>query len=78
MLGRHTLKGWSKTQTLIALSSGESEFYVALKASAEAIGLVALMSDLGYIAKGEIWGDASAALGITNRQGLGNTRHIDT
>ena len=78
MLGRHTLKGWSKTQTLIALSSGESDLYAALKASAEAFGMVALPKDLGYEVKGEIWGDASAALGIINRKGLGKTRHIDT
>ena len=37
LLGRHTLKGWSKTQALVALSSGESEPYAALKASAEAL-----------------------------------------
>ena len=78
MLGRHTLKGWSKTQTLIALSSGESELYVALNASAEALGLVALLKDLGYNVKGEIWGDASAALGIIKWRGLGRTRHIDS
>ena len=78
MLGRHTLKGWSKTQTLIALSSGESELYAALKASTEALGMVALLKGLGYEVKGEIWGDAYAALGIINRKGLGKTRHIDT
>ena len=78
MLGAHALEGWSKTQPLIILSSGESEFYAALKASAEALGLIALLQDLGYIVKGEVWGDASAALGIINRKGLGKTRHIDT
>ena len=78
MLGEHTLKGWSKTQTLIALSSGESELYAALKASAEALGFVALLHDLGYKVRGEVWGDASAALGIINRRGLGKTRHIET
>ena len=78
MLGRHALKGWSKTQILIALSSGESELYAPLKASAEALGMVSLFKDLGYEVKGEVWGDASAALGIINRKGLGKTRHIDT
>ena len=43
ILGTHTLQGWSKTQTLIAFSSGESELYVALKASAETLGMVSLM-----------------------------------
>ena len=78
MLGKHTLKGWSKTQTLVALSPGESELYAALKASAEALGLIALLQDLGYTVRGEVWGEASAALGIIHRKGLGKTRHIDT
>ena len=77
-LGQHIFKGWSKTQSLIALSSGESEFYAALKASAETLGLVSLLKDLGYNVSGEVWGDASAALGIINRRGLGTTRHIET
>ena len=47
-LGVHTLKGRSKTQALIALSSGEPEFYATPKASAETLGMVALMKDLGY------------------------------
>ena len=33
-IGKHTIKGWSKTQSLIALSSAESELYAALKAAA--------------------------------------------
>ena len=77
VLGRHTLKGWSKTQSLVALSSGESEFYAAVKASAEALGIVSLLQDLGYTVEGEVWGDASAALGIIHRKGLGKTRHIE-
>ena len=54
VLGTHTLKGWSKTQALIALSSGESELHAALKASAEALGMIALLQDLGYTVKGEV------------------------
>ena len=78
MLGGHTLKTWSKTQSLIALSSGESEFYAALKASAETLGMLAMLRDFGIKMTGEVHGDASAALGIINRKGLGRTRHIDT
>ena len=77
-LGGHTIKTWSKTQSLLALSSGESEFYAALKASAETFGVLSMMKDSGYEIKGEILGDASAALGIIHRKGLGRTRHIDT
>ena len=78
MMGDHTIKSWSKTQSLIALSSGESEFYAALKASAETLGMIAMLKDFGVRLTGEVHGDASAALGIINRKGLGRTRHIDT
>ena len=78
MLGGHSIKNWSKTQSLIALSSGESESYAALKASAEGLGLIAMLRDFGIIVNGKVLGDASAALGIIHRKGLGRTRHIDT
>ena len=63
---------------MLAPSSGESGFYAALKASAETFGVLSMMKDFGYEIKGEILGDASAALGIIHRKGLGRTRHIDT
>ncbi len=63
---------------MLALSSGESEFYAALKASAEGLGMMSIMKDFGVHVQGEVLGDASAALGIINRKGLGRTRHIDT
>ena len=78
MLGTHTIKGWSKTQSLAALSSGEFELYAILKAAAEGLGITAMLSDLGVHVKGELWGDANVALGIINRKGLGKTRHIET
>ena len=51
--------------------------YAALKAAAEILGMLAVCNDLGWRLKCEVWGDASVALGIINRQGLGKTRHID-
>ena len=77
-LGKHTLKTWSKTQSFIALSSGESELYAMIKASAESLGMLSMLKDFGWHVSGEIWGDASAAIGIVNRSGLGKTRLIDT
>ena len=35
MIGNHLPKGWSKTQTRVALSSGESELYATLKVASE-------------------------------------------
>ena len=77
-IGLHTIKGWSKTQALVALSSGESELYASLKAAAETLGLMSMLKDLHWEMEGKVYGDASAALGIINRTGLGKTRHIDT
>ena len=71
---RHSIKSWSKTQASVAVSSGESELYATLKAAAETLGMLSIMKDLGWNISGEIWRDASAALGTINRRGLGNTR----
>ena len=76
-VGKHTIKGWSKTQALVAPSSGESELYAVLKAAAETLGLMSMLKDLNWKMTGQVYGDASAALGIINRTGLGKTRHID-
>ena len=76
MIGTNDVKSWSRTQSLIALSSGEPEFYSSLKAAAEALGRLSMAKDFAWKMKGELWGDASAALGIINRKGLGKTRHI--
>ena len=40
--------------------------------------MVSVMDDYGASTRGRVFGDASAALGILNRRGLGRTRHIDT
>ena len=67
--GLKAFKTWSKTQSLIALSSAESEFYAALKAAAEGLGMLSVMKDLSWKLKGRVMGDASAALGIIHRKG---------
>ena len=77
-IGDNMVKSWSKTQALVALSSGESEIHASLKASAETLGIISMLADFGLVMAGKVWGDASAALGIINRNGLGKTRHIQT
>jgi hypothetical protein len=78
MLGTHWLKSWAKSQSTIALSSAESELYACIKASCEGLGMISLISDFGFTVYGEIRSDASAALGIIGRNGLGKMRHLDT
>ena len=78
MWGEAVIKAWSRTQTLIALSSGESELAAVTKAAAEALGVQSVLSDFGVTVKLEIHSDATAAIGICKRQGLGRVRHLAT
>ena len=61
----------------MALFPGDSEFYAALKASVELLGLVSMMRDLWWRFHGEVRGDENAS-GIFNSNGFGKARHIDT
>ena len=78
MLGTHLLKSWSSTQASVALSSGEAELYGVVKASSIALGQQSLFSDLGLTSTVRVWTDSSAAMGICQRTGLGQLRHIQT
>ena len=77
MFGNHCIKTWSVTQGYIALSSGEAEYYGAVRGASQALGLTAMLSDLGVKAGVELMVDASAAIGIARRRGLGKLRHIE-
>ena len=77
MLGGCCIKSWSSTQSLISLSSGESEFYGVVKGSSVGLGVQAMLKDMGFDLSLSVFTDASAAKGIASRRGLGGTRHID-
>ena len=46
VLGRHLLKCWSSTQAGVAMSSGEAEFYGAVKGASAGLGMKALYRDI--------------------------------
>ena len=77
MLGGHCLKVWSLTQKVIALSSGEAEYYGLVKSGSQGIGIRALFGDLGVTCTVVSNTDGSAAIGIASRRGLGKVRHIE-
>ena len=77
MLGKHVVKTWSSSQQVIALSSGEAELYALLKGAAQTKGTMSYLKDWDLHIEGLVRTDASAAIGIVHRQGLGKTRHID-
>ena len=78
MLGSHMIQMWSKTQATVALSSAEAELYGTVKASSESMGVISLLKDFGKIMINHVYGDASAALAIIGRSGVGRVRHLDT
>ena len=77
LLGGHVIKAWSTTQNVIALSSGEAEYYGMVKGGSQGTGAQSILNDMG-IARGiKLCTDASAAKGIASRKGLGKARHIE-
>lgn len=77
MFGIHCWKTWSSTQGVIALSSGEAEYYSLVKGCTIGIGMKGIMSDFGIDTKVGLRTDASAAIGIASRRGFGKVRHIE-
>ena len=77
MLGRHCLKACSKTQSIIAESSGESELYGVIKGSSEGSGLVFLARDFEMEIATRMHVDATAAKGMVERRGISRVRQIE-
>ena len=78
VLGSHLIKSWSSTQSSVALSSGEAEYYGAVRAGGVGLGYQSLLGDLGIRLPIRVWTDSTATIGICGRDGLGKLRHIDT
>ena len=76
-MGRHCLRTWSKTQSVIARSSAESELYAAARAGCEGLGMITLMNEMGRQVRARLHLDATAAIGILERRGLHKVRHLD-
>ena len=78
--GKHLLRSSSTTQAVLSLSSGEAEFYAAVKGASVSIGMVALLADMGVTPRKPISlrVDSTACLGTAGRRGAGRIRHIAT
>jgi hypothetical protein len=76
-LGKHTIRTWSLTQAVVALSSGEAEYYGIVKGASISLGTQSILKDLGVHADVHMYTDSSAAKGIASRRGLGKVRHIE-
>ncbi len=77
VLSGSCLKTWSSTRAVLALSSGEAEFYAALKGCSVGLGMKSIAADLGIELRSRMFTDSVAAKGIMTRRGLGKLRHIE-
>ena len=68
MISGSCVKTWSSTQSLVSLSSAESEYYGIVKGSSVGLGVQAMLRDLGFELGLEVLTDASAAQGIASRR----------
>jgi len=78
MWGGRLIKTWSKTMAIIALSSGEAELGAVACGLAEGMGLRSVLADFGVEVDVELLSDATAAIGMCRRLGLGRVRHLAT
>ena len=77
MHGSHLFKTWTSTQTVVALSSGEAEYYGVVKGMCEAFGIKGMAKDMGFDFSITLSTDSSAVKGIATRKGLGNVKHLE-
>ena len=75
MVGDICLKAWSTTQRVVALSSGEAEYYAAVKGASKGLGFLTGCADLGIWADGvvslRVLTDSSACKGFAREQAFG-------
>ena len=77
MLGKHTLKAYTRKQRIIAKSSADAELYAAALGASEAKGVQSVMFDLGFEVKPVLAIDAKATEHILHRKGIGKLKHRD-
>ena len=76
-MGGRNIKHWAKTQSTTALSSGEAELHGIAAGITQGLGMQSIARDLGFAIAIKVHTDATAALGICRRRGLGKIRHLD-
>ena len=75
--GSHPIGHWSRTQPVVALSSGEAEMYSALKGGCELLGADNLLREWGRSLELVLRRDSSACKGVLSREGCGKIKHLE-
>ena len=78
MFGQHALTTGSHSQSVVGLSSAESEYYALTKGGSIGLGLRSLALDWGITLDVRLHGDNSSALSLARRRGVGTMRHIQS
>ena len=77
LLGKCTIRNTCKSQAVVALSSGEAEYYVLVPGTCQAPGEQSLLADWNMLVSHAIW-TQQQVLAIGSRHGLGKVKHVDT
>ena len=73
--GKHLLRHMSCLQTLVALSSGEAEYYASIRGACTRLGIQSHCQDWMIDVPIQIYSDSSAARSVARR---GRLRHLQT
>lgn len=76
--GAHLLKATANTQSAIASSSGESEFYAIVRGTSVGLGAQSMCKDFDIKKDLIVETDATAGRGMALRLGAGKVRHLHT
>ena len=72
------IKHHSQTQSTVSLSSAEAELTGICRGASFGLGLQSVAKDLDIQLPLEVLSDATAAIGVCRRRGLGKIRHLHT
>ena len=75
---REPLAGRPGRTHMVAVSSGEAEYYGVVKGMCEALGIKGIAKDMGLDLSITLCTDSSAAKRIATRKRLGKVRHLET
>lgn len=75
-VGKHCVRARSKTQSVIATSTAEAEFYSMCSAASQAVGLKSLLDNIGETLTIKIGEGATAGKSVASRRGLGRPKHV--
>ena len=76
--GQHLLRASANTQTVISVSSGESELYAIVRGASAGLGCQSMARDFNQTKGLVIKTDATAGKGMGQRLGAGKVRHLQT